>query len=147
MSFAYPLRFTPEPDEPGVFNVQGIEPMDNVITFGDDLEHAKAMAREALTGVLLSMLDNGVRVPRPPAAEGDDVHWIEPDSEVLAPLLLRWAREDAGLTQTDLADRLGMSYQAIQKLERPGANPTIKTLSRVSRALGRRLVVEIAPAS
>jgi transcriptional regulator with XRE-family HTH domain len=56
-----------------------------------------------------------------------------------ADTLIRNARTDAGLTQAQLARRLGTSQPAIVKLERPGANPTVRTLDRVLRATGHRL--------
>jgi transcriptional regulator with XRE-family HTH domain len=56
-----------------------------------------------------------------------------------APTLVRRARVDAGLTQAQLARRLGVSQAALARLERPGANPTVATLDRVLRAAGRRL--------
>jgi transcriptional regulator with XRE-family HTH domain len=59
--------------------------------------------------------------------------------------LLRDARRQAGLTQRQLALRLGVSQAAIAKLERPGANSTFKTLAGALRATGRRLELE-APA-
>jgi transcriptional regulator with XRE-family HTH domain len=58
-----------------------------------------------------------------------------------ADALIRAARADAGLTQAQLARRLGMSQPAIVKLERPGANPTVRTLDRVLRATGHRLEI------
>ena len=60
-------------------------------------------------------------------------------------LLIRDARRAAGLTQAELAARLGVSQSAIAKLEREGANPTVQTLDRVLRATGHRLQL-IAPA-
>lgn len=141
MKIAYPMRFTPA-DEGGYW-VQGLAPLSNVLTEGATLEEALAMAREALTGVLETMLDQGQPVPRPFAAQGEDIQMIAPEPETMAPLVLRWAREDARLTQTELASRLGMTYQAVQRLERAGSNPTIRTMARVSRALGRQLEVSM----
>lgn len=56
-----------------------------------------------------------------------------------AAALIRHARGRAGLTQAELARRLGTSQPAIVKLERPGANPTVRTLDRVLRATGHHL--------
>jgi transcriptional regulator with XRE-family HTH domain len=53
--------------------------------------------------------------------------------------LLRDARRRAGLTQRQLALRLGVSQAAIAKLERPGANPTCGTLAGTLWATGHRL--------
>jgi transcriptional regulator with XRE-family HTH domain len=60
-------------------------------------------------------------------------------------LLIRDARRAAGLTQAELAARLGISQSAIAKLEREGSNPTVDTLDRVLRPTGHRLQL-IAPA-
>ncbi len=59
--------------------------------------------------------------------------------------LLRASRRRAGLTQRQLALRLGVSQAAIAKLERPGANPTFETLAGAVWATGHRLELE-APA-
>jgi transcriptional regulator with XRE-family HTH domain len=59
--------------------------------------------------------------------------------------LLRGSRRQAGLTQRQLALRLGVSQAAIAKLERPGANPTFATLAEALWATGHRLKLE-APA-
>jgi transcriptional regulator with XRE-family HTH domain len=55
--------------------------------------------------------------------------------------LLREAREARGLTQAQLAARLGLSQPSIAALERPGANPTMRTLERALNALDRTLTV------
>jgi transcriptional regulator with XRE-family HTH domain len=53
--------------------------------------------------------------------------------------LLADARRRAGLTQAELADRLGISQSAVAKLEREDANPTVRTLERALRATGNRI--------
>lgn len=53
--------------------------------------------------------------------------------------LLREARRDADLTQAELADRLDITQAAIARLERPGANPTLRTLERALQATGHKL--------
>ena len=60
--------------------------------------------------------------------------------------LVRQARQAAGLTQTELARRLGKAQATIAALERSGANPTVGTLDRVLRATGHRLELR-APAA
>jgi transcriptional regulator with XRE-family HTH domain len=59
--------------------------------------------------------------------------------------LLRNARRQAGLTQAELARRLGVSQAAVAKLERPDANPTVDTLDDALWAIGHRLTLT-APA-
>lgn len=45
-------------------------------------------------------------------------------------------RRDAGLTQKDVADILGVTQQAVQKLERYDSDPKLSTLSRYANAVG-----------
>jgi predicted transcriptional regulator len=59
-----------------------------------------------------------------------------------APRMLKDARRRAGLTQADLARRLGVSQAAVAKLERHGVNPTIETLDRALWATGHRLTLD-----
>jgi DNA-binding XRE family transcriptional regulator len=58
---------------------------------------------------------------------------------------LKAAREERGLSLTDLTDLTGMDRSALSKLEtgqRP--NPTVETLVRYAEAVGKRLVVSLA---
>jgi transcriptional regulator with XRE-family HTH domain len=64
---------------------------------------------------------------------------------VVSSTLLKRARRDAGLTQVQLARRLGVSQAAVAKLERVQANPTIATLEHALGAVGRRLVLSTEP--
>lgn len=59
--------------------------------------------------------------------------------------LLRLAREEAGLTQAELAARLGVSQQAVSQAERWDANPTVGLLRRWAEACGADLKITIAP--
>jgi transcriptional regulator with XRE-family HTH domain len=58
---------------------------------------------------------------------------------------LRAARSRSGLTQAELARRLGTSQAAVAQLERAGSNPTVRTLERALRAAGHRLDLYARP--
>lgn len=60
---------------------------------------------------------------------------------------IRDAREEAGLSQRDLAAKMGTSQAAIARLESGGVGATLTTLHRVAVALGRRIIVELSEAS
>jgi predicted RNase H-like HicB family nuclease/DNA-binding XRE family transcriptional regulator len=127
------------------FLVQGLSPLTGVLTEGDTLEEAKKNAREALTGVLGSMLDHGDDIPDPTrTTKKKDVYWIEPDPKVAIPILVKKTRLAAGMTLEELAGKSGVSYQQIQRWERSGTNPTISSLEKVFRAMGKRLGLEVA---
>ncbi len=50
--------------------------------------------------------------------------------------LLRQAREQAGITQQELAQRLGCTQPAISQAEAGGASLSVSTLQRILDALG-----------
>ena len=60
-------------------------------------------------------------------------------------LLVKRARQAAGLTQAELAGRLGINQPEIARLEAPGANPRIRTLDRVVAATGQSLTLDLEP--
>ncbi|MEJ6554009.1 helix-turn-helix transcriptional regulator [Microbacterium esteraromaticum] len=53
-------------------------------------------------------------------------------------------RRDAGLTQQDVADLMGCTQQAVQKLERYDADPKLSTLRRYSNAVGALVSHEVS---
>jgi transcriptional regulator with XRE-family HTH domain len=59
--------------------------------------------------------------------------------------LLADARRNAGLTQAELARRLGNSQAAVAQLEQPDSNPRIATLDRALRAAGAELLLSVQP--
>ncbi len=61
--------------------------------------------------------------------------------------LIREARQGLGLTQSELAERLGTTQSAIARLESERANPRVATLARVLAACDRRLTIDAAPRS
>lgn len=69
--------------------------------------------------------------------DGDHIVFVAGD---LVPIRLRLARVRARLRQADMAQRLGITQQAYAKLERPGANPRLRTLVQAEQALGTPLL-------
>lgn len=55
--------------------------------------------------------------------------------------LIRTAREQAGLTQAELARRASTSQPAVARYERDAASPAVSTLERLLRAAGQELVL------
>ena len=60
---------------------------------------------------------------------------------------VRDAREAAGLTQRELASRMGTSQAAIARLEAGGVGATLTTLQKVATALYLEVAVLLRPTS
>jgi HTH-type transcriptional regulator/antitoxin HipB len=58
---------------------------------------------------------------------------------------VRKAREHVGLTQAELAARIGSTQPAVARLEAGGSAPSFAMLRRIAAALGFELVVELRP--
>jgi len=58
-------------------------------------------------------------------------------------IALRDAREGVGLTQTELANLMGIAQSAISRIEAGRTNISLAMLRRISLALGVELVVEV----
>lgn len=76
-----------------------------------------------------------------------EVERIEREEGALLDALLK-ARQEAGLTQAQVAERMGTQAPAVARLERSLAtgkhSPSIATLRRYVKACGKRLVLRVA---
>ncbi len=57
------------------------------------------------------------------------------------------ARVRAGLTQAELADRMGTTQSAVARIEGGKRLPSVKTLLRYAEATGCRALVKLVPAA
>ena len=87
--------------------------MTTVRTFGDSMEQALEMAKEALEGNLEVCLDHGIAIPAPQYKEG---HPIEVSPKLAFAIQLRQARSNR--TQKEVAIKLGISQSYISRLEK-----------------------------
>ncbi len=60
-------------------------------------------------------------------------------------IILRQAREAAGLTQEELAARIKTKKTAISRIENHAEDIKLSTLERVANALGKKLQIHISP--
>lgn len=76
-----------------------------------------------------------------------EVERIEREESALLDALLK-ARQEAGLTQAQVAERMGTQAPAVARLERALAtgkhSPSVATLRRYVKACGKRLVLQVA---
>ena len=123
---AYNVSF---PDLPGCF------------TFGETIEEATANAVEALSAYLESIDSRKLKIPEPSEQKGDNIYSIEADTKVGFAIWLKKQREARGLSQSDIANQLGITYQTYQRIGDPAkSNPTLKTILKLEKVFRHRLV-------
>jgi antitoxin HicB len=98
----------------------------------DALENAK----EALDGYLAAHCDRQMNIPAPRTRKGKRLYPIEVGLRVEFVIQLRTLRKRKGMSQAEIAKKLGITQQAYAKLEMPDrTNPSLSTLQRLSEAL------------
>ncbi len=108
-------------------------------TFGDSKEEALEMAADALAGWLASTLKHGELPPVPKARARRAMVAVPVPAPLAAIAMIRRRRAQLGLTQKQLADRLGVSQQQVAKLEDPDTNSSLGSIEKIMHALGVRL--------
>ena len=77
------------------------------------------------------------------AEPGGAEAWEEADAEYSVIEAMIRARAEAGLTQAEVARRMGSTQSAVARLEGGGISPSVDTLRRYAKAVGKRLRVEM----
>jgi len=70
----------------------------------------------------------------------------EVEMQIVLTELIYKMRTEAGISQTELARRMGVRQPYVSDLERGGRTPTLLTLNRVAEATGNRLHLVVEPA-
>lgn len=112
----------------------------NVNTYGETKADAVLYAHEALNLTLEVDFERGFSLPEPKAVPGRGTITVRVQPNIAIAYQLRRLRHNQ--MQAEVAKKVGISYQAYQKLENPRkCNPTVKTLEKISAAMGKTLDV------
>ena len=73
--------------------------------------------------------------------------WEEdaPNRELMKTLYI--ARSEQGLTQEELAQRCGIKQSNLSRIESGNGNPSLSTLKRIARGLGKVLMIDFVDPS
>lgn len=122
----------------------------NIITSADSWEAAIEAAQEALAIALEEGFERGFVLPeptRPKATQRRKVLFVPIRMEIRMAYLLREIRNEASLTQAEMARRLGIRTQSYTRMEKPGrSNLRVSTLERIAGAVGKKLVMDFIQA-
>ena len=104
MEIKYRALIFYDPEDSG-YNVE-FPDLPGCFTCGDSLDEAKMMAKDALNCYLSGFLDDKefykLKSGISAQLEGN-MEWVKPDFHVAFPIWLRLVREEAGLSQAELA--------------------------------------------
>ena len=108
-------------------------------TSAESLEAAKENAKEALTAYLESLDSRSLSIPVSSTIEKDDIYPIAPSLNVSFAITLKQERQKQGLTQKEVAKRMGVNWSMYQRIENPRkTNPTLSTIDKLQKVFGRQ---------
>ena len=142
MRFAYPYELTAQPG--GGFIVT-FPDVPEAMTQGETEEEAAKMAEDALITALSFYTDDSERLPHPSPARGRRVAHVPP--LVGAKLLLHQAMLAAGVSNVDLARRLGIDEKVARRLHDPLYKSRIDRVDKALRTLGKRIELVVREAA
>ena len=108
--------------------------LDGCLSYGTTLEEAQGNAQEALSVYLESLDSRSKDIPCASDIEADNVYYISPDIQIAFAIEVKNIRKQKGLTQKDVATKLGIGWASYQRIENPRrTNPTLATIHRLEK--------------
>jgi len=135
--FEYAVKFSAS--EEGGFVVT-CRDLPQLITQGDNSFHALAEAVDAMDEVFAAYMKAGLIFPTPSKARRSE-HMISPPADTVAKAALYVAMTEAGISNVELAKRLGVDEKAVRRLLDPHHGSKLPRIAQAIAALDRRLVI------
>lgn len=132
----YPVNL--EPDSGGFF--VSFPDIPEALTQGDGREDALSMALDALVTAFEFYFEDNRKVPLPSEVTGE---FVDVPLSVASKVLMLNAFIDSGLTQTELANRMGVKKQEITRLFDLKHATKIDAIQKAMQALGKRLDLQV----
>jgi antitoxin HicB len=143
MDMRYPARF--QRDKASGYTVT-FPDIPEVVTEGDDANEALANARDALDTVLAWYIRERRAIPQPSERRRGQ-RLVAPSSLIAAKAALSVALARSGLSQRELARRMGIEVTAVQRLLDPKHRSRHDQLDAAFQALNAQLAVSLEEAA
>ena len=130
-SLAYPMTLTPDEDSGGY--VVTFPDIDWAVTQGDSLAECLTMATDCLEECLACCIDDGLPIPEP-SAIGPGSHSATPPAQIVLKVAIYLAWEEAGVSKTELAERIGVKEAEARRILDPRHNTKLPTLEKALQA-------------
>lgn len=128
----YPINL--QPDNGGY--VVSFPDIPEALTQGDTREEALEMGLDALITAFEFYFEDNQKVPLPGDVAGD---YVDVPLSVASKVLMLNAFIESGLTRVELADRIGIKKQEVNRLIDLQHATKIDAIQRAMKALGKRL--------
>jgi antitoxin HicB len=139
MKTAYPVLLTATEDEV----IVSCRDLPEVVTSGRTEAEAMEMAEDAIDVVVSAAMDDGRDVAEPSEPEPGEV-LVNLPAQTAAKLAVWRAFLAAGISKSELARRLGVGENEARRILSPRYRTKLDRLEDAARALGARIVIDLA---
>ena len=136
--FAYPALLSQEPDG----FVVTFRDVPEAITQGEDLADALSEAADALEEAIAGRIRRGEEIPEPSRQRRSE-HVVPVPAQTAAKAALYLALEEARISKSELAARLGCDEKEVRRLLDPRHPSKLPRIQRALAALGKRLALRL----
>ncbi len=139
----YPAHFQSEPEGGHTVTFRDVP---EAITCGDTVEDALRVAADALASALSFYAEDGKALPKASAPKpGERLVFVSALIQAKLALIARMA--ELGLSNVELAERLGVDEKAVRRLVNLNHESKLSKIETALALLGRRLGVTVDEAS
>ena len=117
------------------YQIQFVE-LPNIVTYCDRKDDVLETAHDALIGCIEADIDQFLDIPIPRLIKVRNTIAVSIPLNLTCAILFRRLRKEQGLTTMEVAQKLGISRQAYERLESSRSNPSTDTIEKVLRILG-----------
>ena len=128
-----------KPAEEGGFIVT-CRDLPEVITQGEDIVSALAEATDAMDEVFAAYILGKLEFPSPSKVRRGE-YLVAPPAETVAKAALYVAMREAGISNVQLAKRLGVDEKEVRRMLDPHYGSKLPRIAQAIKLLGKRLVI------
>lgn len=143
-TFAYPAKFE-RGDKPGVIVIT-FRDLSEAITQGNGEKDALWQAADCLEEVIAGRIADGREIPEPSKASRGE-RLIAVPAPMAAKAALHLAMRGAGITNVELARKLGCDEKEVRRMLDPRHPTKLPRIKEALDLLGKRLVVSVEEAA
>ena len=140
----YPASFLPEENGKGL-HVR-FPDLPEALTGGTDLDDAKVQAADCLAEAIAGRIRRGDAIPDPSKVKRGQ-HLVSVPLYLAPKLALYLAMREAGLKNTALAKRLGVSETVVRRMLDPKHDTKPERIQAALEELGKRIVISFEDAA
>ena len=143
MRFVYPAQLCQHAEDEIVVSFRDVP---HCHTSGEDVAEALVEAADALEEAIAGRIVDGDEIPTPSSPLPGE-HLVAVHADTAAKAALAMAFRASGLTQADLARRLGVHDRVVRQMLDPRHGTSVSRVNDALQVLGRELVLEVREVS